>query len=374
MGELAESSMGETLFSIIVPVYQVEPYLEECVDSVLSQSFRDFQLILIDDGSPDHCPEICDAYERMDSRVRVIHQKNQGLSAARNTGIQAAAGTYVLFLDSDDILCHNALMQMAEYIRKYEAADLILGNIMYWQWQGGSETFVDYKQGLPDQPDAMSFLQLNLRYVEQHIQLPWSACNSVYKRSFLLKNALRFREGLSGAEDVDFYLHLLRSVRKYVLTGVFLIKYRQNREGSIITTPKMGDVMGKLRVFSAAARQGEGELEQGPLKRYFAGYFAHSVLFIPQLKDPADRQACYQFVRENRQLLNTMPPRPEYQAAKLAWKWLGLERGTGLLAAVKRIYKSRGKAKKNRPPAPTESGGGQPLCSKNNFDITGRKK
>ena len=88
--------------SIIVPVYKVEPYLRRCIDSILAQTFRDFELILIDDGSPDNCGAICDEYAAKDSRIIVIHQKNQGVSAARNAGLDIAKGTYLGFVDSDD--------------------------------------------------------------------------------------------------------------------------------------------------------------------------------------------------------------------------------------------------------------------------------
>lgn len=91
--------------SVIVPVYKVEPYLARCVDSILTQSFSDFQLILVDDGSPDNCPQLCDEYAKKDSRIHVIHQKNQGLSAARNAGIDYALcgeSQWLSFIDSDD--------------------------------------------------------------------------------------------------------------------------------------------------------------------------------------------------------------------------------------------------------------------------------
>ncbi len=88
--------------SVIVPVYKVEPYLRQCVDSILAQTYTDFELILIDDGSPDSCGAICDEYAEQDSRVRVIHQENGGLSAARNAGIDTARGDYLTFIDSDD--------------------------------------------------------------------------------------------------------------------------------------------------------------------------------------------------------------------------------------------------------------------------------
>lgn len=90
--------------SVIVPVYKVEKYLHECVDSILAQTFRDFELILVDDGSPDNCGAICDEYAAKDSRIRVIHQENQGVSAARNAALDAAKGEFIAFVDSDDVV------------------------------------------------------------------------------------------------------------------------------------------------------------------------------------------------------------------------------------------------------------------------------
>lgn len=90
------------MISVIVPVYKVEPYLRQCVESVLNQTYRDLEILLIDDGSPDRCGEICDEYARKDNRVRVFHTENRGLSAARNLGLREARGEYIGFVDSDD--------------------------------------------------------------------------------------------------------------------------------------------------------------------------------------------------------------------------------------------------------------------------------
>lgn len=104
--------------SVIVPVYKVEAYLSRCIDSLLSQTYEDLELILVDDGSPDRCPEICDAYAEKDSRVRVIHQKNRGLSAARNAGIdwvmENSQSQWLMFQDSDDWLYRETLQRMLE--------------------------------------------------------------------------------------------------------------------------------------------------------------------------------------------------------------------------------------------------------------------
>lgn len=88
--------------SVIIPVYKVESYIRECIDAVIDQSYRDLEIILVDDGSPDNCGKICDEYAEKDGRIKVIHQKNAGLSAARNSGLEAASGAYIGFVDSDD--------------------------------------------------------------------------------------------------------------------------------------------------------------------------------------------------------------------------------------------------------------------------------
>ena len=104
--------------SVIVPIYRVERFLPRCIDSILKQTFRNIEVILVDDGSDDGCPAICDAAAEKDARVRVIHQKNQGLSAARNAGIDAAQGSYIAFADSDDYMEPNMLEMMLEQMKK----------------------------------------------------------------------------------------------------------------------------------------------------------------------------------------------------------------------------------------------------------------
>ena len=98
-------------FSIIIPVYKVEKYLQECVDSVLSQTFTDYEIILVDDGSPDNCPKICDEYAKTDERIKVIHQKNSGQACARNAAIKMASGEYILCLDSDDYYADTNVLE-----------------------------------------------------------------------------------------------------------------------------------------------------------------------------------------------------------------------------------------------------------------------
>ena len=106
---MQEQHKKQPEISIIVPVYKTERFLSACIASILAQTFTDFELILVDDGSPDSCPALCDAAAAKDSRIRVIHQKNRGLSGARNAGLDAAEGEWIAFVDSDDMLLPQAL-------------------------------------------------------------------------------------------------------------------------------------------------------------------------------------------------------------------------------------------------------------------------
>ncbi len=111
--------------SVIIPVYKVEPYLRECVDSVLAQTFRDMEIILVDDGSPDHCPALCDEYARQDARILVVHQANQGLSAARNAGLEVAQGQFIAFVDSDDSISPCYFEAAMEAFQRFHDADVV---------------------------------------------------------------------------------------------------------------------------------------------------------------------------------------------------------------------------------------------------------
>lgn len=119
--------MAEDLISVIVPVYKVEEYLRECVDSILAQTYTNLEIILVDDGSPDNCGKICDEYAKKDSRIKVIHQQNGGLSAARNTGLDIATGDYIGFVDSDDYIELNMFEELHNSIKEYNSDMSVCG-------------------------------------------------------------------------------------------------------------------------------------------------------------------------------------------------------------------------------------------------------
>ena len=121
------------MFSVIVPIYKVEQYLEKCIDSIINQTYKNFELILVNDGSPDNCPRICDEYAKKDNRIKVIHKKNGGLVSARKAGLQVAYGKYIVCIDGDDWVQSNYLLRFEETIKKYNSDIVCCGSFLAFE-------------------------------------------------------------------------------------------------------------------------------------------------------------------------------------------------------------------------------------------------
>lgn len=213
------------VFSIVVPVYNVKDYLEKCVDSLVNQTFQDFEIILVDDGSTDGCAVMCDEYGRVYPNIEVIHKKNGGLSDARNVGMEKAKGNYVLFVDSDDYLSTDACERLYPYTQ--QGCDILVGAAM--NMGKVKEVFA------PRVPADIVFTNEEYLYYAPVINM--SACLSVFNRSFLVDNHLSFEVGLLH-EDEDFSPRALLCAKKIIYTGV--IYYRRTiREGSISRSKDM---------------------------------------------------------------------------------------------------------------------------------------
>ena len=181
--------MSIPTFSIIVPVYKTKAYLNECVASVLAQSFRNFELILVDDGSPDECPQICDSYAQQDYRIRVIHKSNGGLSSARNAGLDVANGEYVLFLDSDDFWKHANLLSNIDDIIRLTKADAMIFGIEHFDTN--EQTFYPAWQKRYSEYDSSR--KRNLADLMKQNFFVACACDKAIKREFVERHGLRFR-------------------------------------------------------------------------------------------------------------------------------------------------------------------------------------
>lgn len=203
--------------SVIVPVYKAEKYLEKCVDSILSQSFSDFELILVDDGSPDNCPAMCDEWAAKDSRIRVVHKENGGVSSARNTGLDRAAGAYVLFVDSDDYVHPDFIRRLYE-----NKSDLTLCGFECRNREGEALFAVCVAEGSYAHREQIPYAGL---YEKNTLYGP---CCKLFRADILKTHSIRFPAGISWGEDGMFvadYLAHISSLRALPDVLYYYIRY-----------------------------------------------------------------------------------------------------------------------------------------------------
>lgn len=207
-------------FSVVVPVYKVERYLDQCVQSLLGQTYSDLEVILVDDGSPDQSGAMCDAWAAKDARIRVIHQENGGLSAARNTGIRHATGDYVLFLDSDDWWETNTVLEVIA-----KQLDRTPAEVLSFNYRKSFDGVVQpgyFDETMPSSKETESLTQ-----IVQHDRWINGACNKALSRSMLTENNLFFRLGITS-EDIDWTLRVALKAETFAFANVCVFVYRQH--------------------------------------------------------------------------------------------------------------------------------------------------
>lgn len=213
--------MLKPCISVIVPVYNTEKYLKDCINSILTQTFNDLELILIDDGSTDNSGVICDEYAKLDARVRVFHQENRGVSTARNVGIDNALGEYITFVDADDYIVNNALeilyndivnnkadISYAGGVKVYESATEALEKAQFKIWQGDSAL----------RESLMGNYHTN------------SACRKLYNKEFI--GTIRFEDGRKIHEDGFFLFCCFLKKPTVFIRNVCVYRYRNNPESA----------------------------------------------------------------------------------------------------------------------------------------------
>ncbi|MGO5130140.1 glycosyltransferase family 2 protein [Mitsuokella jalaludinii] len=213
--------------SIIVPVYKVEKYLSECLDSIIEQTYKNIEIIIVDDGSPDLCPKICDNYAVKDYRIKVIHQDNQGLSGARNIGIQHATGDYVVFVDSDDKLKNDFIDKLLKLLIDTKA-DVACCNFLFSYPQYDKINKIKIK-GTLSNDEIINFYTANRTPL--FLNVVW---NKLYKRNlFYPYGPLKFKTNRLQ-EDNFFICDLLDNIQTISIIDMPLYYYRQ-RSGSIMS-------------------------------------------------------------------------------------------------------------------------------------------
>lgn len=214
------------MISIIVPVYNVSRYLDNCLSSIARQSYLDWECVLIDDGSKDQSREICDQWTLKDSRFKVIHQQNQGVSAARNNGIKASTGEYLCFIDSDDWVDSGYLQHLYDHIRDADIA--VSGLVQEYDEHSGAKTMPSKTQFFPlESCSILDFVELNRNF------LLYGPVQKLYRRDIIIKYDIHFPVDCAYGEDLQFNYAYLEHVKKIAQVAVCDYHYRIIGNGTL---------------------------------------------------------------------------------------------------------------------------------------------
>lgn len=267
--------------SLVAPVYGVEKYIHQFLDSIREQTFEDYEAILVDDGSKDNCSSILDEFALEDRRYKVIHQENGGVSKARNTGLSYAAGDYVYIVDSDDWLEPTALESLWKEARR-TGADIIYGDWVEEMPDSSIRQFCFPRAFVTDEPATIEALQFAVNSNNNRIRIhcpefseirhlggaPW---RGMFKRTILQENNLWFDPYVKGlGDDILFTLHLYEYVRKIAYTPEVLYHYRE-LDSSYTHGFKANYLENMERIF---------EKQEQFLKKYKKGKFAYQAYYV----------------------------------------------------------------------------------------------
>lgn len=245
----------QPFFSIILPIYNVEKYLDRCIESILKQGFNDIEIILVDDESPDNCPQICDLWKKKDKRIKVIHKKNGGLGYARNSGLKVAQGQYVWFVDSDDTIASDALEKIHEQLLIHNNPDVIFfgykrinkkGKVDFEEIQNvKKKSFFTKNEIIKELLPDFIFSNPNSKEEINICKSAWCCC---IKNEVIQSNNIKFeseREYIS--EDYYFWLDNFDKFNSMVFLNESYYLYYQNEDS--LSLKYRNDRFEKLKIF-----------------------------------------------------------------------------------------------------------------------------
>ena len=222
-----------TKLSIVIPVYNVEYYIAQCLESILNQSFKDLEIICVNDGSTDNSLSVLQDYKAKDDRIIIIDQKNEGSGVARNAGLSIAKGEYVYFVDGDDWLEDNALEKAVLKSDELNTDILIFGGLSYYEGKGKNGGYSANK--LPKKYLDKVFSAKEIK--KDIFKFPSTAWTKLYRRDFLIKNNIKFQDIKAGQDQLPFF-HSMIKAERIALLPENLYCYRKNRKGAVTSVKK----------------------------------------------------------------------------------------------------------------------------------------
>lgn len=319
--------MQELKLSIIVPVYNVEEYIEECYYSIESQTYKNVEIIFVDDGSTDKSGKICDTFKLKNSKVKVYHKKNGGLSDARNYGLKKSNGDYILYIDSDDFLMYNTALQNMMDILNYRKLDMIMFNhSLYYEKTG---KIVQKKM---DVPINYTLFKDIFEFCTRKGEFPVSACGKVIKADIAKK--IQFKLGYLS-EDVEWFCRLAQVVNTCVFFNKNPYVYRQ-RANSITTSPNIKQLEDLMEYVENVPKTIVDGMEASVYSNIMSGLAYEYVQCIGGLSSHRNNEKyrdLYLRIKANRQILK-FDQNPKVRLSKIAIDILGIK-GAGYLFAKK---------------------------------------
>jgi len=278
-----EFSMEELKVSIVVPVYNVEKYLKQCVESILAQGYENKEIILVDDGSTDNSPYMCDRFAAENDNVKVIHKENGGLSDARNHGIKSATGDYILFVDSDDFIEPDSLDVIMDSVNQNPVDIVFLEAQKYFE-DGSTVPFYDgiTKDGVYGKTRTQVF-----DFLSRCCKYPASACTKLIRRKLFENPDILFEPGLLS-EDLDWAMKLFLEADSFDYCGIMYYNYRQSREGSITNTVDMKNMYDVLYILEKWKEIAKTKSDSE--KNFILSQMAYEVPIIIYLYDILDKK------------------------------------------------------------------------------------
>lgn len=306
-------------FSIIIPVYNTEKYLDCCIKSVLKQKFRDFELILVNDGSTDESFQICQRYLQKDNRIKVFSKKNSGLSATRNFGIRQAKGEYVLFLDSDDYWLEDTLLYRLNDRIKQKESDVI--NFNFCKVVDGikGEKYFTLNENMPQGLSEMECIKF---IADKNIWVS-SSWNKAVRRTIFSENNLYFREGIN-AEDIDWSVRLALAAKSFDYLNVIGLAYVQ-RQGSISHSMSLEkvDQLKENIIFSKQLIEEASDIKKIMLYPYLAYQIGVLLINVASLGKSDGKKRLKQSLSSLTHYLSFATDK-RLKALNICVKWLGL--------------------------------------------------
>lgn len=215
--------------SIIIPVYNAELYINQCLNSIYSQTYTNYEIILVDDGSTDNSPIICDSFAELNNQTKVIHKKNGGAADSRNIGLSNAKGEYIIFIDSDDFWSEKqCLEKLIIAINNYPQSDFIGFNIQYYWNDNKIKKWPQYGADITEENDKNELICKLIKTGS----FPVSPCTKIIKHSFLKKNNIKFHKGIVG-EDILWFQNILEKAQDFHFINEYLYNYRKNISSSV---------------------------------------------------------------------------------------------------------------------------------------------